>query len=384
MPVLVPPPLSLYIHFPWCVRKCPYCDFNSHELKGALEAGAYVDALLRDLEQELPAVWGRPVHSVFMGGGTPSLFPAAELKRLLSGVRALLPLTPDVEITLEANPGSREFDDLDAYRAAGINRLSFGVQSLNDDRLKILGRIHSAAQAIAAVQAARAAGFERMNLDLMFALPGQNALDALRELRELLALKPDHVSYYQLTLEANTLFAAKPPVGLPDDEARTDMYLRGREVLQAAGYAQYEVSAFAQGGQRCAHKVNYWQFGDYLGIGAGAHGKITDGHAQTIRRTMKHKHPHSYLARAAGPERVQQTQAIEAAARPFEFMLNHLRLNQPLPAARYESRTGLAFDALLEVLQPALRDGLLTRSADGLNLTDRGFLNSDRVLELLL
>ena len=381
---LIPPPLSLYIHFPWCVRKCPYCDFNSHALRGKLDEIAYIDALLADLQQDLPAVWGRPVHSVFMGGGTPSLFSGAAMARLLSGVRALLPLAPDAEITLEVNPGSGEFDHFLTYREAGINRLSLGVQSLDDAQLKTLGRIHSAAEAREAVAAAQAAGFDNINLDIMFGLPGQSLKQAAADLAALLALNPQHVSAYQLTLEPNTLFAARPPAGLPDTEALEQFYDQTRIQLHKAGFRQYEVSAYAQAGRESQHNLNYWRFGDYLGIGAGAHAKITDGSAQTITRTIKQKHPRLYLQTANSQQRVQLTEAIAASQRSFEYLLNRLRLREPWTLSHFERATGIHRHRLLEILQPAFDWGAITQNGETLELTERGFLLSDEIVKLSL
>jgi len=381
---LIPPPLSLYIHFPWCVRKCPYCDFNSHALKGSLDEDAYVDALLADLQQDVPAVWGRPVHSVFMGGGTPSLFSGAAMRRLLSGVRALVPLVPGAEITLEVNPGTGEFDHFVAYRHAGINRLSFGVQSLDDAQLQTLGRIHSAEEARQAVAQARAAGFDNINLDLMFGLPGQTARDAEKDLSAVLALAPEHVSAYQLTLEPNTLFAVRPPAGLPGDELLEQLYEQTRRQLAEAGFEHYEVSAYARPGRASRHNLNYWRFGDYLGIGAGAHAKITDGAAQTITRTIKQKHPRIYGQTAASARRVQKSEEIPLPNRPFEYLLNRLRLREAFSLGHFEAATGVSRQVLLDLLQPAFDWGAVELKEDRMRLSDRGFLLSDEVVKLAL
>jgi oxygen-independent coproporphyrinogen-3 oxidase len=384
MPELIPPPLTLYIHFPWCVRKCPYCDFNSHALRGDLDENGYVDALLADLQQDLPAVWGRPVHAIFMGGGTPSLFSAAAMARLLSTVRALLPMAPDAEINLEVNPGTGEYDRFAGYREAGINRLSFGVQSLDDGQLKTLGRIHNAKQARQAVAQAQQAGFDNINLDIMFGLPGQTRQAAADDLSALLALQPQHVSAYQLTLEANTLFAVQPPPGLPDTEQLELLYEQTREQLAAAGFEQYEVSAYARPGQRSRHNLNYWRFGDYLGIGAGAHGKITDGAAQTITRTVKQKHPRVYFQTAHSDKRIQKTEEITPQNRLFEYLLNRLRLREPFSLAHFEQATGLPRKNLLDTLQPAFAWGAIRQQEQHLELTDRGFLLSDEIIKLAL
>ncbi len=345
-PVLSLPPLALYIHIPWCVRKCPYCDFNSHRAPEALPVADYVRALLADLDQELPQVWGRPVSSIFFGGGTPSLFPGAAIGEILQGVAARLRLMPGLEVTLETNPGTAEFDRFEAYRAAGVNRISFGVQSFDDARLAALGRIHDSGQAKRAFALAREAGFDNINLDLMYALPGQTLEGALSDLEQAIELVPEHLSHYHLTLEPNTLFAAKPPPGLPDEDSAWDMQAACQQRLAEAGYAQYEVSAYAKPGRRSQHNLNYWQFGDYLGIGAGAHGKITLPAEDAILRRWKLKHPQAYLDAAASPARIGSEQPIGASDLPFEFMLNALRLLEGSTLSTFEARTGLPRSAL--------------------------------------
>lgn len=290
-PALTTPPLSLYVHLPWCVRKCPYCDFNSHEGRGALPFDAYVDALIADLEHDLPLVWGRTVHSVFFGGGTPSLFPPEFIDRFLQAASARLRFAPGAEITLETNPGTAEHGRFELYQAAGVNRLSFGIQSFDDGCLKRLGRIHDSGEAEAAVKLAQDAGFDNLNLDLMYALPGQTLAMAEHDLRRAFALEPAHISHYQLTLEPNTVFAARPPQGIPDEDGAWDIQEHCQALLAEHGYGQYEVSAYAREGRRCQHNLNYWRYGDYLGIGAGAHGKITLGAEQDILRRWKLKHP---------------------------------------------------------------------------------------------
>ena len=345
-PVLSLPPLALYIHIPWCVRKCPYCDFNSHRAPEALPVADYVRALLADLDQELPQVWGRPVSSIFFGGGTPSLFPGAAIGEILQGVAARLRLMPGLEVTLETNPGTAEFDRFEAYREAGVNRISFGVQSFDDARLAALGRIHDSGQAKRAFALAREAGFDNINLDLMYALPGQTLEGALSDLEQAIELVPEHLSHYHLTLEPNTLFAAKPPPGLPDEDSAWDMQAACQQRLAEAGYAQYEVSAYAKPGRRSQHNLNYWQFGDYLGIGAGAHGKITLPAEDAILRRWKLKHPQAYLDAAASPARIGSEQAIGASDLPFEFMLNALRLLEGSTLSTFEARTGLPRSAL--------------------------------------
>lgn len=353
------PPLALYIHIPWCVRKCPYCDFNSHRAPAALPVADYVRALLADLDQELPQVWGRPVSSIFFGGGTPSLFPGAAIGEILEGVAARLRLMPGLEVTLETNPGTAEFDRFEAYRAAGVNRISFGVQSFDDARLAALGRIHDSGQARRAFALAREAGFDNINLDLMYALPGQTLDGALSDLEQAIALAPEHLSHYHLTLEPNTLFAAKPPPGLPDEDSAWDMQAACQQRLAEAGYAQYEISAYARPGRRSQHNLNYWQFGDYLGIGAGAHGKITLPAEDAILRRWKLKHPQAYLDAATSSARIGSEQHITASDLPFEFMLNAMRLLEGSTLSTFEARTGLPRSTLDSAFAKARESGWL-------------------------
>ena len=367
--MLVPPPLSLYIHIPWCVRKCPYCDFNSHAQQGGLPVADYVRALLADLDQDLPLVWGRTVHSVFFGGGTPSLFPPEAIAEILSGASARLRFAPAAEITLECNPGTAEHGRFEGYRAAGVNRLSFGVQSFDDGCLQRLGRIHDSAEAEAAVKLAQDAGFDNFNLDLMYALPQQTLAMAEHDLERAFALQPTHISHYQLTLEANTVFAARPPAGIPDDDA---------------GYGQYEVSAYARPGRQCAHNLNYWTYADYLGIGAGAHGKITLGHDQSIRRRWKQKHPTRYLASAGKEEAIGGDDVITPDRRPFEFMLNALRLVDGFGIAMFEARTGVPVAAIEPQLQIAVARGWLERDGGHLRPTELGRRFTNDVVALFL
>ncbi len=357
--MLTPPPLSLYVHLPWCVRKCPYCDFNSHQARGPLPFEGYVDALLADLDQDLPLAWGRTVHSVFFGGGTPSLFPADAIDRFLQGASARLRFAPELEITLETNPGTAEHGRFGDYRAAGVNRISFGIQSFDDAVLRRLGRIHDSAQAEAAVKLAQDAGLENLNLDLMYALPGQDLAMAGHDVERALALQPAHVSHYQLTLEPNTVFAARPPEGLPDEDLAWDMQEHCQALLAGGGYAQYEVSAYARPGRQCAHNLNYWRFGDYLGIGAGAHGKLTLGAEQAILRRWKIRHPTAWLAAAGTPDAIGGDERIAAGQRPFEFMLNALRLVEGFALADFESRCGLDRAAIASALAQAQDRGWL-------------------------
>jgi len=350
---LIAPPLSLYIHIPWCVKKCPYCDFNSHAQNGALPVEEYVAALLADLDRDLAAfaqARQRPLHSIFFGGGTPSLFAPDAIARILDGVGARLDLPREAEVTLETNPGTVEHGRFDGYLGAGVNRISFGVQSFDDDKLRRLGRIHSAMEVDRAVKSAQDAGYANINLDLMYALPEQSLAGALDDVERALALQPTHVSHYQLTLEPNTLFALRPPP-LPDEDSAWDMQEACQARLAAAGYAQYEVSAYARDGRRCAHNLNYWAFGDYLGIGAGAHGKLSDD--GRIVRTSKVKLPRSYLERAARREAFGSVADVAPDDLPFEFMMNALRLNDGVEAASFTERTGLAADAIATRLQRA-------------------------------
>jgi len=369
--MLQPPPLSLYIHLPWCVAKCPYCDFNSHALKGELPEQAYVDALLSDLELDLPKTWGRTVHSVFLGGGTPSLFSGAALDRLLSGVRARVALAPDAEITLEANPGTVEHDRFEVYRQAGINRISLGIQTFSDQHLKTLGRIHSADEAVRAVESVRAAGFDNFNLDLMWALPAQSLEDALDDIAKALAFDPPHLSHYQLTIEPNTVFAARPPE-LPGEEAAWDIQEASGEQFQAAGLQSYEISAWSRTGRESRHNLNYWRFGDYLGIGAGAHGKLTLPAEERIVRTRRKKVPHSYLAAAEDRSFMAEARAIDQTDLAFEYLLNRFRLNEPVPWSEFEARTGLNRESISSPLKEADALGLVKVDNTHIHRTERG------------
>lgn len=366
------PPLSLYIHIPWCVRKCPYCDFNSHAMQKTLPEAAYVDRLLIDLQQEMPKVAGRSLLSIFIGGGTPSLFSPEAIERLLQGVKQYFPDFSG-EVTLEANPGTVDHACFAGFHAAGVNRLSIGVQSFQTAKLAALGRIHSDTDAIKAVEAAKLAGFQRINIDLMYGLPGQTIEDAKYDLDTALALETTHLSWYQLTIEPNTLFHRQPPV-LPQDDFIVDMQTAGQEKLASAGFQQYEVSAYSKQGHTCVHNINYWQFGDYLGIGAGAHGKITDIMQQTITRTMKLKNPKAYLQ---STDLGTTTSVIATEDLPFEFMLNALRLQSPVSVELYEARTGLSLEHITPILQKAEQKGLLTWDALAIRLTTQGqrFLN---------
>ncbi|WP_222563866.1 radical SAM family heme chaperone HemW [Novilysobacter antarcticus] len=381
---LSPPPLSLYVHIPWCVRKCPYCDFNSHQGRGELPFAAYVDALLADLDFDLPLVWGRTVQTVFFGGGTPSLMPGELIDRFLQGASSRLRFAPGCEITLETNPGTVEHGSFKGYRDAGINRLSFGVQSFDDGCLQRLGRIHDSGEATAAVKLAQDAGFDNINLDLMYALPGQTLAMAESDLAQAFALQPTHMSHYQLTLEPNTVFAARPPAGLPDEDSSWDIQEHSQAMLANAGYRQYEVSAYAQPGRECVHNLNYWKYGDYLGIGAGAHGKITSGHDQSILRRWKLKHPTAYLE-AAGSERgLGGDEHIALERRPFEFMLNALRLVDGFSLKGFEASTGVPRSAIQPQLQRAVQNQWLVIDGDIVRPTPLGRRFTNDVIELFL
>ena len=365
------PPLSLYVHLPWCLRKCPYCDFNSHEWPadaGALPQARYVDALIADLDASLPLVWGRPVVSVFIGGGTPSLFAPEAIDRLLGAIRARLPLRPGAEITLEANPGTFERERFRAYRAAGVTRLSIGVQSFDDAKLRALGRVHDGAQARAAVAEA-AQAFDTFNLDLMYALPGQTLAELDADLTQALAFAPPHLSLYHLTIEPNTVFAKYPPP-TPDDDAAADMLDRLVERSAAAGLARYEVSAYARAGHTCAHNLNYWRFGDYLGLGAGAHGKISFAHR--VMRQVRHRQPALYTERALAGAAIAQEHEVARADLAFEFMLNALRLQGGFALQDFYERTGLPLSAIEAGLAQAEARGWITRDWQWVQPTARG------------
>ena len=367
------PVLSLYVHIPWCVQKCPYCDFNSHEAEGGIPERAYVDALIADLQSALPLIWGRPVQTVFFGGGTPSLLSPAAIDELIAAFRALAMLTPDAEITLEANPGTVEAEKFAGFRAAGINRLSLGIQSFNDEHLKALGRIHGSAEARRAAQLA-GEHFERFNLDLMYGLPGQTHEQALTDIETALSFLPPHLSCYQLTLEPNTRFAAFPPE-LPEGDICADMQDAIEARLAAAGYINYETSAFAQEGRQCLHNLNYWHFGDYLGIGAGAHSKLTL-HDRVLRQ-MRHKHPKTYLENVRAGTPVQEETQVSAASLPFEFMMNALRLADGFAPSLFELRTAQPISTVLGLLRQAEADGLLSIGPEKIAPTAKGrrFLN---------
>ncbi|HMB57983.1 MAG TPA: radical SAM family heme chaperone HemW [Arenimonas sp.] len=382
--MLIPPPLSLYIHIPWCVRKCPYCDFNSHNQPEQLPVDDYVAALVADLEQDLPLVWGRTVHSVFFGGGTPSLFAPEAIGRILDAASARLRFAPNAEITMECNPGTAEHGRFENYLAAGVNRISFGIQSFDDGCLQRLGRIHDSGEAERAVKLAQDAGYDNINLDLMYALPEQTLAMALHDVERAIALAPAHLSHYQLTLEPNTVFAAKPPQGIPLEDDAWDMQEHCIATMAAAGYAQYEVSAYAQPGRQCAHNLNYWRFGDYLGIGAGAHGKISSGASGEILRRWKVKGPRDFLARAHSDARIGGDDPIAPENRPFDYMLNALRLVEGFSLADFEVRTGLARSVIAKRLEHARMMGWLEAQDDRCIPTDLGRRFTNDVIGLFL
>lgn len=356
------PPLSLYVHLPWCVRKCPYCDFNSHTAGDAAPKQRYLDALITDMQRERLRAAGRKVHSIFLGGGTPSLFTPDEIGRLLEAARKQFDVTTDAEISMEANPGTVECGSPRGYRDAGVTRLSIGAQSFDDDMLKVLGRIHSSADIRRAVDDARGAGFDNFNIDLMHALPGQSTSQAIADLRAAIQLEPTHVSWYQLTLEPNTIFYARPPQNMPDDELAFEIQNRGQELLAENGFEQYEVSAYARDGRRCEHNMNYWTFGDYLAVGAGAHGKISDGN--TIYRYQKPANPLQYMQSQERGDAKIEAVVLDSAERVFDFMLNASRLNDGFAEKLFEERTGLTTKDLEEATRSAVQRGLLARDPD--------------------
>ncbi len=372
MKVPTPIPLSLYIHIPWCVKKCPYCDFNSHEARHDVPEERYLDALIKDLENELPNIWGRSIESIFIGGGTPSLFSAEAIDSLLKRLRERLVIRPNIEITMEANPGTFEQNRFTGFRKAGINRLSIGIQSYNDIHLKKLGRIHGRDEALKAASIAQHAGFDNFNLDLMFGLPNQTTQEALDDLQLAIEQSPNHISWYQLTIEENTLFHYSPPP-IPNDDLIWDMQQKGQALLKKAGYEQYEVSAYAKENQSSKHNMNYWEFGDYLGIGAGAHGKLTmpDG---SISRHTKFRHPEDYMKKALNYEARSTEKPLHKDDIPFEFMLNIARLKHGFTKELFEERTWMDFFEIEQKIEILIEDGLLFKEQDHYKTTEKGFL----------
>ncbi|MEC6900121.1 radical SAM family heme chaperone HemW [Photobacterium piscicola] len=375
--MLVPPPLSLYVHIPWCVQKCPYCDFNSHALKTELPELDYIDALIDDLETDLMAyqlVNGRrPLHSIFIGGGTPSLISPSEIGRLLAAIENRIPFSDTIEITMEANPGTVEAGRFDGYRQAGVNRISIGIQSFQDDKLQRLGRIHGSQEAIKAIELAKSAELNSFNTDLMHGLPDQSIADAISDLKQAIALNPPHLSWYQLTIEPNTLYYSKPPT-LPDDDDLWDIFEQGHALLTAAGYQQYEISGYSKPGKQCQHNLNYWRFGDYLGIGCGAHGKISFDDGRIIR-TVKVKHPRGYL-QADKPYLSEQI-TVADNERPFEFFMNRFRLLEACPKQDFIDRTGLPLTTIEANIDWAIEQNYLHDNGDQWQITEHGklFLN---------
>lgn len=373
-------PLYLYVHVPFCVRKCPYCDFNSHAVDGTPPHDAYVDALLRDLNFAVDAIPPRPLEGIFLGGGTPSLLPAAAVGRLLAAVNARLPIAAGAEISLEANPGTAEQGRFRGYRAVGVNRLSLGIQSFDDTLLQRLGRIHGADQAVQAVHAARGAGFDNINLDLMFALPGQTPQQALRDVQQACRLEPEHISYYQLTLEPATAFFHHPPA-LPDDDQTWDIQAQGQRLLADHGYQQYEVSAYAQPGRRCRHNLNYWRFGDYLGIGAGAHGKVSDGAHGAIVREARVRLPRRYMQWAGEARVIAEKRTVEPCERRLEYAMNAFRLREGFRREDFARATGLPASALEEPLQQARRLQLLDDDPLRVRASELGWRHLNTLIE---
>lgn len=377
------PPLSLYVHFPWCVQKCPYCDFNSHSIKQSIPEADYIQALLNDLEQELPAIWGRSLTSIFIGGGTPSLMSVEGMDQLLSGIRARLPYLADTEVTMEANPGTVEAEKFNGFYQAGVNRISIGVQSFNDIFLKTLGRIHQSDEALKAFEIARQAGFKNINIDLMYALPEQTIEQALSDLTIATSLQPEHLSWYQLTLEPNTAFYHTPPKNMASDDLLADIGEAGLEFLTDKNYQRYEVSAFNLNGKHPSwHNTNYWQFGDYVGIGAGAHGKITRADTQEIIRTSKRRSPKDYL----NPEKsfIDNTRVVSNQDLPLEFMMNAMRLKQGVNLNSFYSRTGVMLSELDKAIEHCEQRGLIEVEQGEIRPSETGFVFLNEILNEFL
>ena len=377
------PPLSLYVHLPWCVKKCPYCDFNSHEAKTDIPEAAYIQAVLDDLTQELPDIWGRKLSSVFIGGGTPSLFSGDAIDTLMSGIRTLTNLPPNAEVTMEANPGTAEAQKFKDFRQSGINRLSIGVQSFNNKALKALGRIHDAEEAIQAVAMAKDAGFDDFNLDLMFALPEQTIEAAIHDVEQAMALQPTHISCYELTLEPNTLFARFPPV-VPDDDSKWEMQEAIIKELATQNYQRYEVSAYSKPKRESTHNSNYWQFGDYVGIGAGAHGKLSFANTGTITRRWKIKHPKAYMEKANSAERIGGQHDISFEDTPIEFFMNAFRLTEGFALPLFQAHTGVPLTTWQPEIDQALEQGFLQQEGLQLAPTDKGMNFLNDLLQLFL
>lgn len=385
---LVPPPLSLYVHIPWCVQKCPYCDFNSHALKADIPEQEYIDALLEDLDTDIDryrlSLSPRLLHSIFIGGGTPSLISAEGIARLLDGIRQRIPFEPDIEITMEANPGTIEAERFAGYRQAGVTRISIGVQSFEPEKLERLGRIHGKDEAIRAAHLAHQIGLNSFNLDLMHGLPDQSLEQAMADLQKAIELNPPHLSWYQLTIEPNTLFYSRPPV-LPDDDELWDIFDEGHKKLTAAGYVQYEISGYSKPGYQCRHNLNYWRFGDYIGIGCGAHGKLSFSDGRIIR-TTKLKHPRGYLAAYQNMVKpyLDSEQCVAESDRPFEFFMNRFRLIEPCPKQDFSATTGLSSEVIQPTIQWALNQGYLTEDETHWQITEKGKLFLNDLLEAFM
>ncbi len=377
------PPLGLYIHYPWCVRKCPYCDFNSHEVKGDVPELAYINALVQDLEQDLPLVWGRRINSIFIGGGTPSLLSPESLDALLSSIRARLAFNPGIEITLEANPGAVDYARFEEFYSLGVNRISIGVQSFADHCLHALGRVHNSQDAVMAIESAQKAGFTNFNIDLMFGLPGQSMTMAENDINTAIALNPSHISYYQLTIEPNTLFYNKSPV-LPVEENIYAIQQACQSKLAESGFRQYEVSAYASENHQCAHNVNYWQFGDYLGIGAGAHAKISNASEQNIKRYWKVKHPQDYIGKVATSGHISGSRTLSRKEAGFEFMMNALRLTDGFETELFTRHTGLPILVVEKQLKEAQLRGLIEWDVRKISPTIQGYQFLNDLLEQFL
>ncbi|MCD1598064.1 radical SAM family heme chaperone HemW [Rheinheimera aquimaris] len=375
------PPLALYIHIPWCIQKCPYCDFNSHAVKQGIPEQEYIAHLLADLQQDLPLVNGRQISSIFIGGGTPSVFSAAGIGQILAGVKQRIACTADMEVTMEANPGTVEAERFAGYVAAGVTRFSIGVQSFQSAQLTALGRIHDSDEAIAAAKLAKALPLKSFNLDLMHGLPQQNVAGALADLQQAIDLAPPHLSWYQLTIEPNTAFASRPPV-LPPDDTLWDIQQQGLALLQQHGYQQYEISAYAKAGQQCQHNLNYWRYGDYLGIGCGAHGKITLPSRNSILRTVKIKHPKGYMDISRGY--MDSRQQVEPEDRPFEFFMNRFRLLEPCPIDDFTALTGLPLSTISAAIDEAEQKQLITVTASHWQITDKGARYLNDLLTLFI
>lgn len=382
--MLIAPPLSLYVHLPWCLHKCPYCDFNSHAIQGEVPHQAYLSALVADLDHDLPWISGRSIHSIFFGGGTPSLFPAATIAAFLQALSQRITIADSAEITLETNPGAVECNQFAQLRQAGVNRLSIGVQSFCDHALRRLGRVHNGQEAKQAIMQAQTAGFTNINLDVMYGLPEQTVQQALNDIELALAFAPTHLSHYQLTLEPNTPFHLRPPSQMPDEDCAWEMLIACQQALRHAGYQHYEISGYARDGYQCEHNLNYWRYGDYLGLGAGAHSKLTLDQTQCIWRRWKRRNPTQYQLTVGTPKAIGGEAMVDQNQRPFEFMLNALRLHEGFDVHTYQTRTGLSADTLQQPLDLACQKGLLHRQGSIIRATELGRRFNNNVVELFM